>query len=198
MVENPRPTRAEVSDVANAIRMGTDAIMTSDETTVGKYPIETIKMMSKIAVEVEKEFDERINDLPPTKNDSEIPVYLARAAVKSTLKLPVKAIVVDTQTGRSARYLSSIRGSKPIFAQCYDETVMRQLTLSYGVYVSSMMKTDDMQKFIGVALESLLNTKEFKKEDLVVILAGSFGPSHGASFIEISSISNLLGVSKKK
>ena len=118
MIEHPRPTRAEVSDIANAIFMGTDAIMLSGETAYGSYPVEAVEVMTKVA---------EANELttPPDSGRSlvrinnEITAALARVAVKTTTMLPIKAIVVDTLSGRTARYLSAFRGALPVYARCY-------------------------------------------------------------------------------
>ena len=132
MIDHPRPTRAEVSDIANAVFSGTDAIMLSGETAYGDYPLEAVKVMSRVA-----EANESI--LPPDANrnlvriNNEITAALARVAVRMTTMLPIKAIVVDTNSGRTARYLSAFRGGLPVYARCYDEHVMRELALSFGV-----------------------------------------------------------------
>lgn len=125
MIDHPRPTRAEVSDIANAVFSGTDAIMLSGETAYGDYPLEAVKVMSRVA-----EANESI--LPPDANrnlvriNNEITAALARVAVRMTTMLPIKAIVVDTNSGRTARYLSAFRGGLPVYARCYDEHVMRE------------------------------------------------------------------------
>ena len=125
MIDHPRPTRAEVSDIANAVFSGTDAIMLSGETAYGDYPLEAVKVMSRVA-----EANESI--LPPDANrnlvriNNEITAALARVAVRMTTMLPIKAIVVDTNSGRTARYLSAFRGGLPVYARCYDEPVMRE------------------------------------------------------------------------
>jgi pyruvate kinase len=191
MIENPRPTRAEVTDVASAIRMGTDAVMLSGETAYGKHPIKAVQVMSKIAHEVEKEFDGIVKDLPRTAHDKDIPVFLSKMAVSACSVLPVRVIVTDTETGRTARYLSSYRGDKLIFAYCYDEIVAKQLALSRGVYALYVHKNKDRDEFIKTSIKYLLQKKKMNKTDLILILAGSFGPSQGASFVEIASIEDL-------
>ena len=113
MIDHPRPTRAEVSDIANAVFSGTDAIMLSGETAYGDYPLEAVKVMSRVA-----EANESI--LPPDANrnlvriNNEITAALARVAVRMTTMLPIKAIVVDTNSGRTVRYLSAFRGGLPV------------------------------------------------------------------------------------
>ena len=118
MIENPRPTRAEVSDVANAILQSTDAIMLSGETASGNYPVEAVETMSRIAIETEESI------LTPPDLDLEnvtkpIAGVLARSLVAATLKLPVKAIIFDTWSGRTGRYLAEFRPKVPIYGMCY-------------------------------------------------------------------------------
>lgn len=190
MCESPRPTRAEVSDVANAIRLGADAIMTSDETTVGKFPVETIKMMGRIALEVEKEFSK--SNRFEVCRDGEVVSFLAKMAVRASEDLDVRGIVCDTISGKTARYLSAYRGNRLIFCECYEESVVRKLALCYGVY-SAYMDRDTMGKdFVGLSLGTLLKRDDWNEKDLVVVLAGNFGLETGASFVEVSKVRNLL------
>ena len=146
MIDHPRPTRAEVSDIANAVFSGTDAIMLSGETAYGDYPLEAVKVMSRVA-----EANESI--LPPDANrnlvriNNEITAALARVAVRMTTMLPIKAIVVDTNSGRTARYLSAFRGGLPVYARCYDEHVMRELALSFGVRPYFSVKPHSRDEF---------------------------------------------------
>ncbi|MFW6378738.1 MAG: pyruvate kinase [Nanoarchaeota archaeon] len=190
MIDHPRPTRAEVSDVANAIYDGSDAIMLSGETAYGKYPVEAVTAMSGIARQVENQI-EPINEISSHKINNEISAYLAKAAIRATLKLPVKAIVIDTMSGRTARYLAAYRGRKIVYAQCYDEKVMRQLSLSYGVIASPIERTNNVNGFLRQAIPSLVDKGCFDSKDLIVVLAGSFGVNHGASFIEVSIAENM-------
>lgn len=191
MIDNPRATRAEVADIANAVRSGADAIMLSGETAYGDYPIDSVKTMVKVAREAEKEREERgrIMKLP---NEGDVPMFLANMAVRASTELPIKAILTDTMTGRTARYLSSSRGDNLIFSQCYNEHVVRELALSYGVYSEYINRKKIGSRFVGLSLKSLLETRGFKKSDLVVVLAGRHGEKVGASFVEISTIGNLL------
>ncbi len=196
MIKNPRPTRAEVSDVANAIYLGTDAIMLSGETAYGDYPLEAVKTMTSIALEVEAN-KEPFNKIASEAKSSEISTFLSRSAVAASLKLPTKAIITDTTSGKTARYLASYRGRNPILALCYSENVMKELALSYGVYASYSKTQKTTDEFMKELLIPLLGQNKFSKKDLVVVIAGSFGPSHGASFVEISSVENLIkGIEK--
>jgi pyruvate kinase len=186
MIEHPRPTRAEVSDVANAIYQRTDALMLSGETANGNYPVEALKTMSKIAVEIESQLEAE-PDIVLKNVLQPIASILCRAAVEASVRLPIKAIVIDTLSGRTGRYIAAFRPKAPIFAKCYKSHSMRELALSYGVFATMMAPRQTKDEFEHAAIESLLETGCFKPEDLIVIIGGSFGPSEGASFIEVSS-----------
>lgn len=196
MIDNPRPTRAEVSDVANAVYLGADSIMLSGETAYGNYPEESVETMSNIAMEIE-EHKEPIDETSIKTINNEIAAFLAKSAVRSTLNLDIKAIVVDTLKGRTPRYVSAFRGKKPVFAQCYDKKVMRQLALSYGIFPSYKEAKSSPDEFISDIVIPLVKNRHFKDEDMITILAGSFGPSNGASFIEISKVKNLVNSGQK-
>lgn len=192
MIDNPRPTRAEISDVANAIYDGTDAVMLSGETAYGKYPIKAVETMTNIAARVER-------DLPRNRETSymilnnKTTAYLSYSAVKASIELNAEAIIADTSSGRTILGLVAYRGHKMIFAQCYEKSVMRELSLSYGVYTNYMERIHvTNEEFIYEALQSLIERNRVKETDLVVVVAGNFGPTHGASFIEVSSVKNML------
>ena len=167
MIDHPRPTRAEVSDIANAVFSGTDAIMLSGETAYGDYPLEAVKVMSRVA-----EANESI--LPPDANrnlvriNNEITAALARVAVRMTTMLPIKAIVVDTNSGRTARYLSAFRGGLPVYARCYDEHVMRELALSFGVRPYFSVKPHSRDEFMRDIPQVLLQNG-YQPEDQILV-----------------------------
>lgn len=193
MIDNPRPTRAEVSDVANAIYSKTDAIMLSGETAYGKYPIETVKTMVRIAKEVEKTRSP-FNDIPVKILTNEISAHLTRAATESAVNLDCKAIVADSASGRTIRALASYRPKTHIFAQCYNQRLMRELALSYGVCANYMQPRDTTDEFIRSALDDLMQKKDLLPDDRILVLAGNFGEAQGASFIEISTVQNILKI----
>lgn len=190
MINNPRPTRAEVSDIANAIYNRTDAIMLSGETAYGKYPVESVRIMTSVAREVESALkpDE---EQQLTRINNEITAVLARSAVRASLQLPIKAVVIDTLTGRTGRYLASFRGNVPVYAVCYSTRVMRELALSYGVEADFGKALDSRDEFVKQSLCSLMDKHYFTDEDLVLIIGGSFGPTRGVSFMEISRVKDL-------
>ena len=189
MIDHPRPTRAEVSDIANAVFSGTDAIMLSGETAYGDYTLEAVKVMSRVA-----EANESI--LPPDANrnlvriNNEITAALARVAVRMTTMLPIKAIVVDTNSGRTARYLSAFRGGLPVYARCYDEHVMRELALSFGVRPYFSVKPHSRDEFMRDIPQVLLQNG-YQPEDQILVIGGSFGHVRGASFLEVCKISDI-------
>jgi pyruvate kinase len=190
MITNPRPTRAEVSDVANAIYSQTDAIMLSGETANGKYPVEAVKTMTKVALEVEKN-KEKFLDIPHVNVTGEISAYLAKVAVKTAFRIGAKGIIADTTGGRTIRDMASYRGIDLILAQCYLESTMRELALSYGVYASYQERRKSVDEFIHIALKNLVTAHNLKGDDIVVVLAGNFTDGSGFSFIEVGSVQYL-------
>ncbi len=190
MIDNPRPTRAEVSDVATAIYDRTDAIMLSGETAYGNYPVESVKVMSKIALEVEASKDRR-NDLPVPRLDNETSAFLAEAAVLASKEVRVNAIVTDTLTGKIARYIAAFRGNIPVFAKCHNGRVKRELALSYGVFPSEIKSKKNKYKLIETSLLDLLEKNLITEKDTVVYVGGNFGVGGGTSFIEIASVEQL-------
>lgn len=195
MISSPRPTRAEVSDIATAIFSGTDAIMLSGETAYGKYPLESVQIMTRTARETEKNKPFLIESkIMPHDND--ISVFLSKTAVRSIQKLNTKAIITDTDTGKTARYLSAFRGKTPIYAQCYDHRVVRELALNYGVYPDFMEVETSKKDFTRATLTRLMGKEEIKAEDLIAVMAGNFGKKSGPSYVEISTASNMLSTDK--
>jgi pyruvate kinase len=190
MITNPRPTRAEVSDIANAIYSQTDAIMLSGETANGKYPVEAVKTMTRVALEVENA-KEKFLETPYLNVTGEISAYLAKVAVKTSLRLSAKGIIADTTGGRTIRDMASFRGYNLIMAQCYSERTMRELALSYGVYSSYQERRKSIDEFIHTALKNLVKTHDMKSEDLIVVLAGNFSGGSGFSFIEVGTVQYL-------
>lgn len=184
MIENPRPTRAEVTDVANAIYQGTDAIMLSGETANGRYAKEAVRTMTNIARETERELKPNFN-LELKDITHPVAAVLSCQLVSATRKLPIKAMVFDTRTGRTGRYLSAFRPRTPIYAMCYTPYVMRELALSFGVYAYYMDPTQSKDEFIRSSINKLLSEKCFREEDMIGVVGGSFGPSAGATFMEI-------------
>jgi len=165
-----------------------DALMLSGETANGKYPEVAVRTMAKIAKEVEDKKSSYVN--VPYTIDNTITAYLAKAAVKASLRLETKGIVADSFSGRSIRALAAYRGDSPIYAQVYNRQVMRQLSLSFGVFADYVQMDVNSIKPLKKAVSRLVEEKCFKDDDLIIVLAGSFGMRHGASYIEISTAQN--------
>lgn len=197
MITNPRPTRAEVSDVATAIFDRTDAIMLSGETAYGQYPVEAVKLMSRVALEVESSKDKR-NDLPVPRLENEVSAFLAEAAVMSANELKVAAIITDTLTGKIARYISAFRSPRPVYAKCHSGSIKRQLALSYGVFASEIVVKKNKYKLVESSLMDLVERDLINENDTVVYVGGNFGVGGGTSFIEIASVSQMMHQKKMK
>jgi pyruvate kinase len=193
MITNPRPTRAEVTDIANAIYYRTDALMLSGETAYGKYPVEAVQTMAKVTREAEKT-KLAANDIrvPIGGSDLDVTSFLAKQAVKSSSKLHVKAIITDSHTGRTARYLAAFRGTSPVYAICYNEAVMRTLSLSYGVWAVHQAWNDSRRAYFYDALHELINDGHITRDNMVAYLSGSFGEGGGTTFLEINNVGKVL------
>ncbi|MBR2063212.1 MAG: pyruvate kinase [Bacteroidales bacterium] len=187
MIENPRPTRAEVTDVANAIFQSTDAIMLSGETASGNYPVESVRTMCAIAMEAEETIDTTL-DLNLEKVTKPIAAVLARSIVAATQDLPVKAIILDTWTGRTGRYLSEFRPKVPIYAMCYNSFTMREMALTYDVYAYKFDITGTKEGFVQNSLKILMEDGKIDKGDLVGFIGGSFNDEVGASYMEFKYV----------
>lgn len=198
MINNPRPTRAEVTDVANAIFYRTDALMLSGETAYGKFPVEAVRTMSSIASEAEKT-KLRENDIkvPTPTDDLDVTSFLSKQATKACTKLNVKAIVTDSYTGRTARYVAAFRGKAPVFAICYREETTRALSLSYGVWAEYQEETNDAKEYLLTALKKLMQKQMIDLGDMVAYLSGSFGEGGGTSFLELNRVSRILNDAEK-
>lgn len=191
MIKNPRPTRAEVTDVANAIYYRTDAIMLSGETAYGNYAVESVQTMASIAREVEAAKDSR-NDIPVDVVKHDITAYLADTAVKASRELDIKTVLTDSLSGKTARFLAAFRGSNPVIALCYNKRVGRELALSYGVFPEL---TEPGSSKGEILKNTLLRLKEFHKienDHLVAYLGGSFGIGGGTTYLEIMTVQGLM------
>jgi pyruvate kinase len=187
MIENPRPTRAEVTDVANAIFQSTDAIMLSGETASGKYPVEAVATMCAIAKEAEETIDTSL-EVNLEKVTKPIAAVLARSLVAATQEIPVKAIIFDTWTGRTGRYLAEFRPKVPIYAMCYNSFTMRELALTYDIYSYKFDITGTKEGFVQNSLEILLKDGKLSKGDLVGFIGGSFNDEVGATYMEFKYV----------
>ena len=188
MYKNARPTRAEVTDIANAVLDGTDAVMLSGETTTGKYPIDAVKYMAEIVENTEKYLDYEKIEKPVYEAD--ITDTIARSVVDASNMLDVKVIVAATLSGYTAQKISNLRPKTIILAACPTEKVAHSLSLRFGVYTTLLPvyeSTDEMLE------EAINKTKEFvnlKEKDLIVITGGfpNNGPIKTTNFLKIERI----------
>ena len=192
MINNPRPTRAEVTDIANAIYYRTDALMLSGETASGKYPIEAVKMMASIAEQAEKDKISEYDIKLPLNENSSVTEFLAKNAIKATEQLGVKGIITDVNTGKTARILSSYRGPNPVIALCYKEKLVRQLSLSYGITPVYQHDKKELHEQYVAALQMLLQEGFVTMDDKIAHLGGSFGEKGGTTFLEINNVKDLI------
>ncbi len=172
MVENAMPTRAEVSDVANAIYDGTSAIMLSAETSAGKYPVEAVRVMARIACETEHSLHKKGFADRRLREDLEIPEIIADAAFRAARSAGVTALAVGTTSGASARLLARYRPPVPIYAFTSNEAVARQLSIVYGVdpIISPAMESTD--QMLNQMERVLVDTGRVRPGDHIVFVAG--------------------------
>ena len=190
MYNNPRPTRAEVTDISNAVLDGTDAVMLSGESTVGKHPIESVKFMSDICEESEK-YDNYASKFK-FKKEKDITEAIAEAVLSSERDLNVQAIVVPTSGGHSAMVMSNLRPKPVILAICPTEAVARKLALNYGVYTKIVAIDDnDMDDVVHHCKKEAKEFFDLKENDIVIITGGIHdNPNHKkqTNFLKIEEI----------
>jgi pyruvate kinase len=171
---NPRPTRAEVSDVANAIFDGTDAVMLSAETATGNYPIATVRTMVKIIKEAEQAAEHRLTQhLSPAEKTLSIADAISHSACEAAEYLKVKAIVAFTKSGFTARMVAKYRPPIHVIAFSPSEIVQSQLNLSWGVCPLKMEFLNTTDEIIRQTEKILIEKKFVKKGDLIIILLGA-------------------------
>ncbi len=173
MMVNPRPTRAEITDVANAIYDGTSAIMLSGETAAGAWPVDAVRTMSAIAERTESDINYKKRLLNrPTENHLSVAAAIAHAACTTALDIKANAIITVTKSGETARLLSKYRPSNGVLACVMSEQVYRQLSLSWGVIPLFMEYAHDTDTLIEKSVETAKNAGYIQDGDLVVITAG--------------------------
>ena len=193
MIVNPRPTRAEISDVANAIYDGTSAIMLSGETAAGAYPVEALKTMSAIAERTEQENHARF--VPLTENTGKISVSdaPAHAACLTAKDVNAAAIVTVSESGNTARLLSKYRPKQPIIACVMDEQVQRQLSLSWGITSLLMGPAHSTDELIEMSTALAEKNGYLHNGELTVVTAGvPVGVSGTTNMIKIHMVGNCL------
>ncbi len=171
MTENPRPTRAEASDVANAIFDGSDALMLSGETAVGRYPIEAVAMMDRIIRETESSMVDQPRPMP--LGELLINEAIAEAICHAAEELNMKAIAVFTETGGSARLVSKYRPRAPIVAFTPNQETRRRISLLWGVLPRTIAPVKDVDQLTKIAEKRLLEEKLVSRGDVIGIIAGT-------------------------
>lgn len=190
MITNPRPTRAEITDVANAIYDGTSAIMLSGETAAGAYPVEVVRTMDLIARTTEDDIDYKgIHSTSRTRKNNDIANAIAHATVTTAHDLDAAAILTVTMSGITAREISKYRPACPIISCTVSERVQRQMNLSWGVYpvlVDEMPNTDAL---FDASIVAALKTNIVKRGDIVVITAGApVGMSNTTNMMKVERV----------
>lgn len=190
MVKSPSPTRAEATDVANAVLDGTDAVMLSEETSIGKYPVEAVEMMSRIVLEAETVLTH--NDaLRERKGEhfNEVDDAAARAACQIAQQIGAKAIVALTASGATALRVAKHRPSQPILAVTLSETIMQRLNLVWGTYAIKKPTPHNLEDWLEMARTTTMEAGIVKANDLIVVTAGfPLGVSGSTNLVKVHKI----------
>ncbi len=173
MIRNPRPTRAEVTDVANAIREGADAIMLSGETAMGKYPVEALKMMAQIAESTEQYLDyDMMPEYRTLRGDANVSSAVGVAAVRTATNLEADCIVTPTMSGQTARLMANFRPKQPIYAVTPNAWAQRKMQIYWGVTPLRGYQEDTTEHIISHAMYVVKREGYVKEGDMVVFTAG--------------------------
>ena len=204
MIRNPRPTRAEVTDVANAILDGSSAIMLSGETAAGTYPVKSCEMMRKIAVKIEDSLDYKII-VDSTNDEHEINITnsIAKATREAALDLDAKVIIAATTSGLTARNISKFKPKSLIIAATTDEKVRRQLAIEWGVFPIRATLASSIDDLFYESINILKNIKFVKEGELVILTAGMpLGKAGSTNIMMVKTVGKLLckgmGIGKHK
>ncbi|MED5041020.1 pyruvate kinase, partial [Geobacillus stearothermophilus] len=194
MQRNPRPTRAEASDVANAIFDGTDAVMLSGETAAGQYPVEAVKTMHQIALRTEQALEHRdILSQRTKESQTTITDAIGQSVAHTALNLDVAAIVTPTVSGKTPQMVAKYRPKAPIIAVTSNEAVSRRLALVWGVYTKEAPHVNTTDEMLDVAVDAAVRSGLVKHGDLVVITAGvPVGETGSTNLMKVHVISDLL------
>ncbi|MBQ4617867.1 MAG: pyruvate kinase [Clostridia bacterium] len=195
MMKNPRPTRAETTDVANAIYDGTSAIMLSGETAAGAYPVDALKTMARIAVRAENDIDyvKRFRNRDLTNDTPNVTNAISHATVTTALDLGASAIVTVTKSGMTARMISKFRPPCPIICCTTSETTRRQMNLSWGVLPIMAEEKDNMDILFDHAVDCAVKAGYIQNGELVVITAGApLGVSGTTNLLKVHLVGNIL------
>jgi pyruvate kinase len=193
MIENPRPTRAEASDVANAIYDGTDAVMLSAETAAGKYPVEAVKMMARIVSETETNLrDTSVLGIRHTRSQLSIAETICESAAHAAEDLDVSAIAVFTETGATARQLSKYRPKPQIFALSSVDASIHRMALLWGVHPIKCPKLHTSEQMVDYAEETLEQGGFVKPKEVLGIVAGTRTRSGSTNFLRLHMLGDRL------
>ena len=205
MIENPRPTRAEITDVANAIYDGTSAIMLSGETAAGKYPVEAVKTMDAIARKTESDINhvKRMAQMAGGRTRLSVAAATAHAACTTAQEIGADAILTVSQSGTTARLVSRFHPGTPIVACLLDQQVRRQMALYWGVEPIMMPYVNSTDELVSQAVECAEAAGLVRRGDLVVVTAGvPVGVSGTTNMIRVQQVGgallNAVGVGDKK
>jgi pyruvate kinase len=189
MVENPRPTRAEASDVANAIFDGSDSVMLSAETASGKYPRESVSIMARIVVEAESNMGDFLRRRREHRNLS-VAETICESIAHSAEDLPMGAIAVFTETGNTARMLSKHRPKAPIYAFTAVEPVVHRLNLYWGVQPVRCRVAHSAEQMVSMAEQHLLRLGRIKPADVLGVVAGTRQSSGSTNFMRLHTVTS--------
>lgn len=194
MMRNPRPTRAEVTDVANAIIDGSSAIMLSGETAAGKYPVESVKTMYNIAIRTEESLDySAILNSKVAVSELSITNAIGKATCTTAMDLDASAIITATSSGYTSKAISKFRPKSPIIAATTTESVMRRLSLVWGVYPVLSDYSNSTDDVIELSIQATVDKGYVKEGDLVVITAGiPVGTAGSTNLIKVHTIGKVL------
>ena len=194
MMRNPRPTRAEVTDIANAIIDGSSAIMLSGETAAGKYPVEAVQMMYSIAINTENSLDyKEILKLRSIRNEISTTNAISKATVNTASDLGAKAIITATSSGYTSKAISKFRPKAPIIAATTSERVVRKMALEWGVYPVLAPISKSTDEVIDLSIKASVDAGYAGEGDLVVITAGiPVGLSGTTNMIKVHTIAKVL------
>lgn len=188
MIKNQVPTRAEVSDIANAIIDGTDAIMLSEETTLGDFPIEAVTVMSKVALRIESEVYTR-DTIAEYDESHGVTDVVSQSAVRAAHNIGAKLIVALTRSGRTAKMIARYRPAERILALSDNPSEISRLMLSFGCYPMVVPTFKTVSEIMDIVRDITSQNKLLKKGDKVVIAAGMpFGESRETNFILVETI----------
>ncbi len=194
MVTSPVPTRAEVADVANAILDGTDGVMLAEETAIGKYPVEAVKILRRVALETERFLPRQITDVRRAWHERSQEDAIALAACETALQISASAIVTPTRTGETARRVSKYHPPLPIVALPASERVQHQLQLSWGVHPVVAGESDSTEEVFNKAEKAAAGLGISRRGDRIVIVAGDpRGPAGGTNLLKIHTLGQKRG-----